>query len=973
MAHAALISLRQTIQSLINSSHVMISPPSRNTLDGLYAEAQLFQELIENVDKRWKNVMDEDGRRKMKDFQRELREASCILEDALETHFLNLIVLSQSDQGDDTGPSPIPFDMMGLKQYIIPFSGMLRKFSRQDDDGDDDDDDDVTSRKEEEDDDNNVTSRSDLAENKSNMAGFEEEEEEDDDVDNNVTSRSDLAGNKSNMPGFEEEAEEDDDDNNVTSRSDLAGNKSNMAEFEEEEDNDNNVMKDTRGKRSNMVGFSDIFGQLRDLLLLTHWQKPSIRMVSLVGMAGIGKTTLAKEIYEDPLISKSFPHRVWVTVGQKYRVLDVIKRILFQLSPETEKVSRDEMDYLFLQTSMNKSFARTGRYLIVLDDVWDRHLSSNFLDPFLDSSNHRILILFTTRQEHVGAMAEDNLLKLRLMDKEESWDLLREKVFCEESSSCPPELEKAGKKIAEICDGLPLTIVTVADLLSKAANMTPEYWKKVADKEISVLTDAYDQISEVLHPSYENLPEFLKALFLYLAVLPPNYEIPVTKLSMLWDAEGFIELNPITALSTLEDFVLFSLVLERRNAYNNELKACVLHSVFWHLCVREARENKLFHVLKKHADSSAQGIKNQRRLCIHNNVLFGIKDAYKSMASISTARSLLCTGPQHQYPVPICFGHLRLLRVIDVLTIRFYEFPVEVLNLVQLRYLALIYDGKLPPAISKLWNLQFLIVRRYLSILKLHEDESYLPMEIWSMKELKHLQVMGSNLPDPRDGACLPNLVTLLDVNARSCTKGVLEGLPKLEKLRVRIELSVEVVEPYSCFDHISHLNELASLKCVVVNPKLGYKVIGPPAASPLFLERLERLSLSGCGYSWEDMRVIASMKNLEVLKLRCYAFRGQIWEIKQEDFRSLQFLLIEDTDLVQWIVGSGSLQWLECLILKNCYKLEDIQGKFSESLESVEIVDCNVLAVNYAKQLQNDNSSLELSIHSSWDDGKLK
>ncbi|KAL3651643.1 hypothetical protein CASFOL_004645 [Castilleja foliolosa] len=596
----------------------------------------------------------------------------------------------------------------------------------------------------------------------------------------------------------------------------------------------------------------------------------------------------------------------------------------------------------------------------------------------------RLLILVTTRLEKVGSSDRRitiRMLKLRFLNEDESWELLREKVFGDRNMMCGSELEKAGKKIAKNCEGLPLTIITVADILSKADQMTPEHWEKVANKENSVFVDAYDQMSKVLLQSYDYLPRYLKEYFLYMGVFPQKYSVPLSKLAMMCIVEGCFLLRDSKNFGNLrgyvskhlEDLIGNNLVLVTKKCYKNKPKAYRLHSALWHSCVSEAGTSKFFHVFNNYADSLvAERLAKQRRLCVHNNVLFGIKDVHKAMSSISTARSLLCTGPHQRYPVPVCFGQLRLLRVIDALTIRFYEFPMQVVKLYQLRYLGLTCDGNIHASIAELLNLQILIVHRYLSIIKLHEYESSscLPMEIWDMKELQHLQVMGRDLPEPCDGAVLPNLVTLLDVSPRVCTKHVFKGLPNLKKLGIRIELSADH-EPLYCFDHISHLNKVESLKCVVVNPVFRSEVVAPLVTISLFPKSLKMLSLSGLGCAWDDIKAISSLPRLEVLKLRCYAFRGSKWETPKKGFPSLELLLIEDSNLVEWTTGNESFSKLRCLILKQCYKLKEMGWRPSKSLKRIEIVDCSPSTLNCENKMKENRSTLEVCGHSSWDDEK--
>ncbi|KAL8490070.1 hypothetical protein ACS0TY_025822 [Phlomoides rotata] len=211
----------------------------------------------------------------------------------------------------------------------------------------------------------------------------------------------------------------------------------------------------------------------------------------------------------------------------------------------------------------------------------------------------------------------------------------------------------------------------------------------------------------------------------------------------------------------------------------------------------------------------------------------------------------------------------QFLRRLDALNIRFYDFPLEVLKLVKLRYLALTCNRNLPSSISNLRKLQYLIVHPHLSI-KPCRALFNLPMDIWDMKRLKHLPVTGYDLPNLGETS-LQELITLLDVTAGSCT--VLNRVPNLTKLGIKIELTPDVVDPLCCFDHIYHLTKLESLKCVIVNPEFKLGVVSPVSSFPCLPFSLNKLSLSGMGYPWEEMSKIASLPNLEVLKLRFNAF----------------------------------------------------------------------------------------------------
>ncbi|KAH6772065.1 hypothetical protein C2S51_010469 [Perilla frutescens var. frutescens] len=698
-----------------------------------------------------------------------------------------------------------------------------------------------------------------------------------------------------------------------------------------------------------MVGLSDQFHMIRDELIKNRSGQVGVK---INGMAGIGKTTLARRLFHDSLIKASFECRAFVRIGRKYEFEKILESIIAQVN------ILDDDNLINMEGDGDLQTRLKGRKcLIVLDDVWEFDFFRQLIKTVLPNEDKRIRILIMSRETH-KYLDDDarNCFRLRFLNKEESWELLKRKVFGEDE--CPYHLEKAGKKIAENCEGLPLLIVTVAKLLLSQAQIknVPEFWKEVADldqKQNSVFEEALDQILKVLSPSYHFLPHYLKMCFLYFGAFPKNYEIRRSEIVNLWSAEGFFD--PYSGGNEYEELVSRNLVVvRRRSRINDKTKACSLHCGYRHLTKREVEKIKFIHILNSSEDASIDSLKTHRCLSFYKNVLFAIKEVYDALTCITTIRSLLCTGPYHQYQVPICLES-RLMRVLDALTIRFYEFPDEVVKLIQLRYLALTCDANLPPSISKLLNLEYLIVQQHMSISRV-VAESYVPVEIWDLRTLKHLQIKGRNLPDPpHPGRVLPDLRTLLDVGVESCTKEVLESVPSLEKLRIQID---DAQRDLSCFDHISCLHELKSLQSVIMYPEI---LPIPPRILSFVISSIEKLSLSGLGYPWEDMSKIARLPCLKVLKLRCYAFRGEKWETKENEFLNLEYLFIEDTDLVQWTSKRNFFAKLRFLSMKNCYQFEVIP--FLPFFSYIEMVDCNPLAENRVRQRVGAN----IAAHYSW------
>ncbi|XP_057812410.1 putative late blight resistance protein homolog R1A-10 [Salvia miltiorrhiza] len=712
--------------------------------------------------------------------------------------------------------------------------------------------------------------------------------------------------------------------------------------------------------KSKMVGSSDHFEKVRKYLL----QETNNEPYSIIGMAGVGKTTLAKHIFKDPSIQSHFEFRAWVNVGRKCELYELLRCVLAQVDPNTYQklTQRDDDEAEFV--GILKESLKDKKCLIVLDDVWEKQ-GANLFQNCLREENivGRIQFLLTSRQKM--AFMHDRYERVGLLNEEESTKLLGEKVFGEEGF--PPQLKELGEKIAKKCEGLPLMIVTVAELLSKA-DKTSKYWTEVLKKRSPIFVDAYNQISEVLFPSYDYLPQYLKMFFLYMGASRSYRNFDVSTLNILLSAEGFFqpigEGNFRTCFENLS--VSYHLVLTTNEYWFWDRKYRV-HSCWQHVCKEEASRIKFLHVLQSCDDV----IKDQRRLCVHWNSLFCFKQVCDSIKSdcASTARSLLCFGPYHPYPIPIHAMGFKLLRVLDAGYVRFYHIPIEILKLVCLQHLDLIYNGELPPSISNLFQLQFLVISIYMFIKK-RGVQSYVPVEIWDMQELEHLEIWGRDLPTPNtDDATLNKLTGLVGVSANSCTREVLKRIPNLTLLRIQVESKPydddDERNPLSCLSYISQLQNLDTLVYKIMNPVIKYERNTIPLS--MFPSSLSRLFLSGLGYPWKYMNEIGSLlPNLKSLILECYAFRGPEWEIESGGFLKLEELEIEDTDLVQWRPQRGSFPKLCCLNMSHCYKLQQLDWPYDHSwIERIELIDCNPLVVACASQLK-DKFSFELTVESS-------
>ncbi|XP_057801598.1 putative late blight resistance protein homolog R1B-16 [Salvia miltiorrhiza] len=557
----------------------------------------------------------------------------------------------------------------------------------------------------------------------------------------------------------------------------------------------------TSSKDDDVVGFEEDVKVIKNRLCKGSFR---LQVIPIVGTGGIGKTTLAKILYNDSLIRKKFSICGWVTISQDHSV----ERIVLNLLASMKEISaiRDAKSDIPMETLICE-YLKGRRYLIVMDDMWSKKAWDNVKMLFPDVSNGSRIIV-TTRLQVVAAYVDSScsIHTMSLLDTYHSWNLLKRKVFGHKD--IPIELEDIGKKIVKNCGGLPLSIVVVAGLLSKIH--TRYSWKQIAQNG--------GQLETIIGSSYTHLPNYSKPCLLYMAGFPEDYEIRVSELIHLWICEGFVTLSISNGSKSLEeeaedcfnDLVQRSLLLVISRKFDGKIKSCSLHDIVREFCVREAAKEKvILSVMDYLPTPILRKYFVPRLIKEHHSISASSYDLHlKDYVHSSHIRTIICIPKKGYRNVGFVekFSSVRVLHVLRRSNYWDWE-PGQVFNLVHLTYLASnIPNSIIPSAISKLQNLQTLIIYR---------SEVGLPIEIWRLRQLKHLIALSFQpLPNPEgEKNPLENLQVLSLATNLVCSKRMVEMIPNIKKLGICYSKEKFDVDVGYCLDNLKQLCRLEKLK----------------------------------------------------------------------------------------------------------------------------------------------------------------
>ncbi|XP_062076241.1 disease resistance protein RPM1-like [Humulus lupulus] len=690
-------------------------------------------------------------------------------------------------------------------------------------------------------------------------------------------------------------------------------------------------------------------------------------VVSLAGQGGMGKTTLAKQVYDDDEVKKNFKVRAWITVSQSFEIEDVLRDMVEQLFKAKKRrvpSSVENMNNNRLKTTI-KELLQRKRYLIVLDDVWQLH-AWRALQYALPNNSFGSRVMLTTRNTDVASTAgiesEGKTYFLEPLPLAESWDLFCRKTF--QGITCPSHLEEICKWILKKCEGLPLAIVAISGVLATKDTRRIDEWDMVA-RSLGAEIDGNDKLKDlkkVLSLSFNDLPYYLKSCFLYMSIFPEDHLIERMRVIRLWVAEGFIEAKEGKVLEEvaddyLNDLLNRSLMQVATTTSDGRVKTFRIHDLLREIIISKSRDQNFATIVK---EQNIQWSDRARRLSVHYTL-----QHLQPNRSVSQLRSLFVFEVVEKLRLHTLFpGGFRLLSVLDLQNSHLKRFPIEVVNLFYLKYLSL-RDTQVkivPRLIGNLQNLETLDLK--------HSQVTELPVEILKLQRLRHLllyrnEYIYHELFESKSGFKFMGNIGVLQSLQKLCfievnhggDYNVVKEVRNLTQLRRLGIIKLRREDGKVLCSSIEKLTNLRALSIASIEEDeiidLDHLSTPPVLLQRLYMRgRLEMLphwisslqSLVKLSLKWSRLKddplvYLQHIPNLVQLIL-CQVFTGDKLCFRAGGFRKLKILGLDDFDELKCIqLEPGAMEFLENLSIRQCERLETVPSGI-ENLTKLKLLE---------------------------------
>ncbi|KAL5565470.1 hypothetical protein UlMin_028634 [Ulmus minor] len=714
------------------------------------------------------------------------------------------------------------------------------------------------------------------------------------------------------------------------------------------------VMKDE------VIGRNDDEKEIKELLLSDFGTIKNVSTIAIVGIGGLGKTTLAQLIFNDEEVKKCFEPKAWVCVSDVFDVKLLVQKIIRSVDDKSRDRNLD-LELEQLQTEL-RSHIEGKKYLLVLDDVWNEKSAEwEKLATLLQSGARGSRILITTRSEKVAtATRTTRTYQLRGLDEGKSLYLFRSMAF--EEGKQPADnwgLAEIEREIVDKCKGVPLAIKSIATLLRSRLihSQDPEKeWKLFKRSQLAeIANEDESDIIPTLRLSYRNLPSHLKHCFAFCRLFPKDHKIDVAKLIRLWIAQGFIKPSENRQLSLEDvgheyfvDLLWRSFFQEATRDEFGNIRSCKMHDLIHNLAISVAGKGIITldqsndNTQRMGSSGSGTNTKNVRHAYAH----FGVNESRQIPEFWLEQKKLrsLALSSVINPNLDVVVSNFKFLRSLSLIRMELEILPDKVGELIHLRYLDLSFNVKikvLPDSITRLHHLETLILERC-------RDLERLPQDMKKLVNLRHLGLSGcwSLTHTPRGIGELMSLQTLslfkvVDDNndqlSSQCARlGELSGLNNLHgeltielghkkdvaseskaaKLKDKEQLqslylswqwadgaNIEIVENDGMA--LDGFQPAQTLKALHVEYYMGLRISDWLSS----LTRLVRLDLTNC----EKCQYIPPLHHLSSLK-----------RLKLESFDAMEYISEMDEDEFSASMASSTST-----------------NSFFPSLKQLEIVDC--------------------------------
>ena len=718
--------------------------------------------------------------------------------------------------------------------------------------------------------------------------------------------------------------------------------------------------------------------------------------ISVIGMGGIGKTTLAKKAFDNPRVKEHFDCRIWITVSQSYNMEGLLKEMIRQYYKAMGQTAPEEINtfnVISLVFKLRESL-QNKRCVVVFDDVCDEEFWGSIMHVF-DDDDMGTRIITTTRYYDVSTSCRKFSIvyihEMQPLPPEKAMELFCKKAFKHSvfEWNCPPELEELSFDIVERCQGLPLAIVVIGGLLSIKEMIVSEWTSFLDNLSFELDSDPHlANIKKILCFSYHDLPYYLKSCFLYFGMYPEDYSIRCSRLIKQWIAEGFVKEdekgNTLEEIANeyLSELIHRSLVQVSSVSVDGKAKHCHIHDLLHEFILSKTAELNFCQVLGKN-DSSFYG--RCQRLSINHSTdnVFNANEKSQIWDDLSYGKSK--NMRRYRYPLSFLFidtqkgnqpgelvgkflhrgianGHLLRLQILDLEHVYKPQLPENLGDLTHLIYLSLRWTllEIIPSSIGKLLNLQTLDLK--------HTNMKALPSSIEKLQKLKHIYITRSTIRPQlamQYLQSLKNLHTLKGLFLESYpdlsmgldqapsnhrkSKGLYEGLGMLINLReLEIELELIPSQLEIVINHVTKLKHLQSLKLTSYSAteSLGHLKLESLSG----LENLSRLELSGV---IDNPSIFLNTnglpKNLTRLTLVDSALRDDPIPVLQK-LHNLRSLYLNDGSYTgrSIVCSTGGFPQLLVLKMSFLFNLEEVivEELAMQKLMELEIVNCRNLEV---------------------------